>query len=184
MGHRKRRKTIFVACEGESEQGYVAMLQHFADVDGLHVYLDGKVPGGTGNAQTLVSKANEIVRKEQQPNGVNYLSRYIILDSDGLGVAEAKDLRKKASEEEVKLVFQDCCFEAFLLRHFEATKDAAPPNADEAKKQLDKVWKGYRKALSAQKLMKKLNLDMVRSAAMRPQNRDFKELLRDIGLLS
>ena len=181
---RKRRKTIFIACEGESEQGYVAMLQHFADADGLHVHLQNPVPGGTGNAQTLVSKANEIVRKEQQLNGVNFFSRYIILDTDGSGVAEAKDLRKQASEAEVKLVFQDCCFEAFLLRHFEAKKDAEPPNAAEAKKQLKKVWKGYRKALSAQELMKKLNLDMVRSAAMRPQNRDFKELLRDIGLLS
>lgn len=38
-----RRRRLFVGCEGESEQGYVALLQRFADERGNAVQIDGKV---------------------------------------------------------------------------------------------------------------------------------------------
>lgn|GEM_PF-2814786 len=38
-----RRRRYFIGCEGESEQGYVALLQRFANEAGLAVHLDTKV---------------------------------------------------------------------------------------------------------------------------------------------
>ncbi len=161
------------------------MLQSFAEDGGLRVHLDLNVPGRTGNAQKLVTKAIAIAQKKQRGRSNKYSSKYIVLDTDWLSAVNAENIRMKkaAAQAGFELVFQDCCFEAFLLRHFEETRNAAPPNAAEALKQLSKAWEGYRKGLSAKDLMKKLNAKMVRAAATRPQNRDFKGLLHDIGLL-
>uniref|UniRef100_UPI0026053805 RloB domain-containing protein n=1 Tax=uncultured Ruegeria sp. TaxID=259304 RepID=UPI0026053805 len=166
-------------------KGYAAMLQSFAEDSGLHVHLELTVPGRAGSAQVLVSKAITLAQAKQRVRGNKYSSKYIILDTDWLSPVSAENTRMKRRAEQAgfKLVFQDCCFEAFLLRHFEATQNAAPPNAEEAFNQLSRVWEGYRKGLAAKDLMKKLNADMVRSAAMRPKNRDFEGFLRDIGLL-
>lgn len=185
MAIRGRRKSIFIACEGESEQGYAAMLQSFANDVGLRVHLDLKVPGKTGSAQKLVSKSIAIAQAKQRGSGNKYASKYIILDTDWMSPVRAENTRVKQQAERAGfiLVFQECCFEAFLLRHFEASRNATPPNADDALRQLSRVWEGYRKGLAAKHLMKKLSSDMVRAAAMRPQNQDFEELLRDIGLL-
>lgn len=161
------------------------MLQSFANDVGLSVHLDLRVPGKTGNAQKLVSKSIAIAQAKQRGSGNRYASKYIILDTDWLSSVKAENTRMKQQAERAGfiLVFQDCCFEAFLLRHFEATKNSAPPNAAEAIKQLTKVWGSYRKGLAAKDLMKVLDSDMVRAAAKRPQNHDFEELLRDIGLV-
>ena len=161
------------------------MLQHYADADYLHVHLEPRVPGKTDNAQKLVSKAIAIAQARQRGSGNCYSSKYIILDTDWLSAVEGENTRmkKQAVGDGFKLVFQECCFEAFLLRHFKPYQNATPPNAAEAEKQLTKVWKGYRNGLSAKDLMKELGSEMVRAASMRPQNHDFKELLRDIGLL-
>lgn len=161
------------------------MLQSFANNLGLRVHLDLRVPGKTGSAQKLVSRSIAIAQTKQRGSGNKYSSKYIILDTDWLSPIRAENTRMKRQAEQAgfTLIFQDCCFEAFLLRHFDGTRNAAPPNADEAIRQLSRVWEGYRKGLSAKDLMKNLNSDMVIAAAQRPKNRDFETLLRDIGLI-
>ena len=56
-----RRKRIFVGCEGESEQGYAALLQRFAEERGAAVHADAKVVPRAGNPLTLVSRAIDLV---------------------------------------------------------------------------------------------------------------------------
>lgn len=161
------------------------MLQAFANDAGLHVHLDAHVPGKSGNPHVLVKRASAIAQKRQRGRGNSYATKYVILDTDWLSPNEADNVRlqQEAAAAGLNLVFQDCCFEAFLLRHFEQTQTAAPPTAQIALQQINSVWDGYRKGLSASDLMKRLNVEMVRAAAQRPRKRDFESLLRDIGLI-
>lgn len=161
------------------------MLRAFANDAGLHVHLDVHVPGKSGNPHVLVKRAFAIAQKRQRGRGNNYAAKYVILDTDWLSSNEADNvrLRQEAAAAGFNLVFQDCCFEAFLLRHFTQTQTAAPPTAQIALQQINNVWDDYRKGLSASDLMRRLNVGMVREAAQCPQNSDFEILLRDIGLI-
>ena len=55
-GPRIQRRRFFVACEGESEGGYAALLQHLADESGLAIHLDIRTCHG-GDPLAIVEAA-------------------------------------------------------------------------------------------------------------------------------
>ena len=73
-----RRKRFFIGCEGESEQGYAALLQRFADEVALIVHIVAKVMTKAGDPLAMAQRAvAEIKRKsldQSLPLKINFYS--------------------------------------------------------------------------------------------------------------
>ncbi len=180
-----RRKVFFVACEGKSEQGYVALLQKFADSDDeLHIHILAKVMDTYGDPMQLVNKAVLTIgsierdKKESSSKG-----RFLLLDTDQLTNANhKKEAQRIAEKDELILIWQDTCFESVLLRHFKDHENDDPPTSEEALKCLEKVWPKYKKGMAAMDLKKRITLADVCRAAKSPLNPDLAILLEALGL--
>ncbi|MCY4195402.1 MAG: hypothetical protein OXD33_00525, partial [Rhodobacteraceae bacterium] len=83
----------------------------------------------------------------------------------------------------ITLIWQDCCFEAVLLRHLAGHEQDNPPTATVALTRLNAAWPGYSKGLSAHDLQKTLTLDMVKQVAQNPRNADSLRFLQEMDLL-
>ena len=66
--HRPQRQRIFVACEGDSEMGYAALLQRRADEAGLAIHLDVR-ECRSGDPLKIVEKAVEELNSRGKRRG-------------------------------------------------------------------------------------------------------------------
>ena len=180
-----RRKRFFVGCEGESEQGYAALLQVFANTNGLAVHLDAKVLSKAGDPLALVERAAAVIAQDEAGAKPPYVERFLLLDTDLFGQNRGRDARmfQMAQQTNLKLVRQDCCFEAFLLRHIDCRENDRPPSAPVALKRLIGVWPQYKKGTPAQELAERLTFEDVQKAAVNPLNADFAPFLGALGLI-
>lgn len=180
-----RRRRLFVGCEGESEQGYAALLQRHANDLSIPVHADAKVVPRAGDPLAKVQRAVKIANQGEQGSRSRFEQRFLILDRDGLGDNPARDAEVPAAAREgsLHLIWQDCCFEAVLLRHLVGHENEAPPTAGLALSRLKAAWPDYKKGFSARDLQNTLTLDMIRQAAQNPKNADFRTLLKAMRLL-
>jgi hypothetical protein len=154
-----QRRRLFVGCEGESEQGYIALLSRLADVARLPVHLDAVLlrPGGgdpLGLVELAASKANERAGKHG-----DYAARFVLLDDDRLGAAPARDARIDAvvAEAHFRLIWQHTCHEALLLRHLDGCAQRRPANTQLAIAALEAEWPAYRKGMPAARLAERID---------------------------
>jgi len=180
-----RRRRFFVGCEGESEQGYAAMLQEFANQNGLAIHLDTKVMSKAGDPLALIERAQAAITQGERGAKPPYVERFLLLDTDLIGQNPDRDTRmlQKAEQSNLMLVRQHCCFEAFLLRHFDGHANDNPPTATVALDRLIEIWPQYKKGTPAQELAKRLTFEDVLKAAENPQNADFARFFRALRLI-
>ena len=76
-----RRKVFFVACEGESERGYAALLKEFADSIKLHIHIRTEIMTTGGEPMDLVKKACKAAIKHDK-QGSSLAGRFLLLDTD------------------------------------------------------------------------------------------------------
>ncbi len=181
-----RRQRFFVGCESESEQGYAALLQRFANQAGLAIHLETKVMPKAGDPLALVEQAAAAIAQSERGAKPQYEARFLLLDTDLIGQNPDRDLRMFQSAEKINLtlVRQDCCFEAFLLRHFDGCENDRPPTATVALDRLRKILPQYRKGIPAQELAKHLTLVEVQKAAKNPLNADFARFFGALRLIN
>jgi len=189
MGRRqkvKRRKRLFIGCEGESEQGYAALLQRFSNERGCAFHADSKVILHAGDPLALVERAIEMATRGEKGSKSPYSARFLMLDTDLIGQIPDRDAQIKglAARNNLIVLKQNCCFEAFLLRHIDGHDNDEPPTAAIALTRLQAVWPEYKKGLSAQELRKRIAIEDVQRAARNPRNADFHAILDALGLLS
>lgn len=179
-----RKRRYFVGCEGESEQGYVKLLQRFADQCSASVHADAKVIPRAGDPLALVIRAIELAKKGEQGSKLKYSMRFLLLDTDLFEKNPERDaeIPGLVTKHGFTLVRQNCCFEASLLRHIYGHENDDPPSAKIALAQLRKAWPNYRKGLSAQELEKRISLQSVQRAVQIPLNNDFQALIDALGL--
>lgn len=160
-GVRPQRKRLFVGCEGESERGYAALLQRFADVEGLLVHIDPVLlqPSG-GDPCALVERARALLGQREQRHGESYAERFVLLDGDKVGQTPQRDARARIIAEQAgfQLVWQEPCHEALLLRHLDNCTDLRPPTTPLAIQQLTQRWPDYRKGMAAVRLGDRIDL--------------------------
>ena len=160
-----QRRRVFVGCEGESEQGYVALLSRLLEERHRQVFLDAVLLGG-GDPLALVETARLRLRHRRE-RGDRYAARVIFLDSDQREIspertAQAIDL---AANLDLQLIWQEPCHEALLLRHFPDCERHRPPTTRLAGEQLLRLWPEYRKAMPAAPLAVRLDREAVLRAA-------------------
>ena len=180
----RRRRRIFVGCEGVSERGYIVLLQQFADREGCAVHIEAKILTGAGDPLALAQRASaEISIGEQQPKQ-RYATRFLMFDTDRVGQNPDRDkeFRRLVNRNRLIPVRQQVCFESLLLRHFDGHSNDRPATSSDSLRQLRKVWPEYRKGMLAADLAKQIGLGDVERAAKSERNRDLRELLAAIGL--
>lgn len=179
-----QRRRMFIGCEGESEQSYVALLARLADAQGLRVFLDAVLlqPGG-GDPLAIVERAAQRLRERESKRGEPYEGRFVLLDDDKRGQAPQRDQRipAVAAQAQMYLIWQRPCHEALLLRHLVGCANLRPITTPAAGQQLTGRWPGYAKATPAARLAEQLDQPaLTRAAAVEP---DLAVLLAAIGLV-
>lgn len=181
---RPRRKVIYVGCEGDSEQAYVALLQDLINERGLAVTLRADVLNpGAGDPEALVRKAIQRIHQHDYPKG-----RIILLDRDDRGQQDpqkAESIRQRAQKlaqkEGIFLLWQIPNHEGFLLHHLPGCENENPSTAADAERRLRQKWPEYQKPMDRKSLAKRIGWDGVRRAAER--HPCLRRLLAEIGLV-
>lgn len=179
-----QRRRLFVGCEGESEQAYVALLARLAVDARLAVHLDAVLlqPGG-GDPLAIVERAAQRAEEREGRRGEPYARRFVLLDDDKLGKAPQRDQRIAgvAAAAGLHLVWQKPCHEAVLLRHLEGCSQFQPPTTTVAGQQLVQRWANYEKAMPSARLAERLDhAAIVRVSAVEAELAAF---LQDLGLI-
>jgi len=178
--HIQQRRRFYVGCEGQSEGGYVAQLQHLCDAEGLHLHLDiDTFPAGVGDPLDRVSAALRRSALRARLRGA-YRARFIFLDSDQ-AIAHpqrAADARRAAERTGLVLIWQETCHESLLLRHLDGHQARRPVDTASAVRSLIQAWPNYAKPMDAHALSLRINRDAVlRASAAEPELANFLRVL-------
>jgi len=179
---RPQRRPVFFGCEGESEVGYGQLIRRLRDEYRLDLHLDVTLlrPGG-GDPLALIELACEKIARKQSNRDIRYSIRAVLLDRDKLGRNQHRDhdMFDLATNEGLRLIWQDPCHEGFLLRHLDGCQSLRPSSAVAALAELVRRWPDYTKGSSAAQLARRIGLQQIAAAtAVEPMLRDF---LHDIG---
>lgn len=159
------RRRIFFGCEGESEQGYGALLQRIAnDQPTQNIHLDVQVVKG-GDPLAIVEAAVQKEREQASRHG-NFSVRAIFLDRDKFGQSTERDNQIPAlSGARFLLIWQRPCFEATILRHLPGCQALRPQTTALAVAAIQQHWPEYRKPMSQLALATRIGIDEIRAAA-------------------
>ena len=174
MQGRKPRKRIFLGSEGFSERSYGRYLQQIADNNNLSIHIDCNNVTGGGDPLKVVEESIRLMKRNSRNHG-DYLVKSIMLDSDKLGRSIDRDnrIRPLSAEHDIRLVYSEPNFEAFLLRHFPGCENKRPP-AKTAFSEMKKVWPEYYKGIDAKSIYKMLGEDgLLRACTVEDSLGDF-----------
>ena len=179
-----RRKRFFIGCEGESEQGYAALLQKFTDELGLAVHIVAKVMPRAGDPLAMAERAVATIAQEARGSKPAFVKRFLQFDTDIIGKNPVRDAKMATvtATNGLTLIRQDICFESFLLRHFDGHEADRPATSAEALGRVRGTWPDYRKGASAQELARFIRLEDAQRASSNPLNSDFAFLFETLGL--
>lgn len=176
-----QRKLVFLGCEGESEKSYAGFLQDLIHEAGLHVHLNIEVLKA-GDPLSRIELALSKLAKLRRTRG-NFAERFVFLDTDQLALSpdRARRVRTLAAANYIRVIWQEPCFEALLLRHFQGRATHRPPTSQVAQNALLHEWPEYQKPMSRAELAVKIDRQAVTRAA--GVEHDLMSLLQCIGLM-
>ena len=173
-GHRPQRRRYFVACEGDSEVGYAALLQRLADELGLAIYLDRR-PCRGGDPLTIVETAVSELKLRSQRRGA-YVGQAVFLDADRRHDVPDRTVQadRLIRENGFCGIWSNPTFEVLLLKHLQGCERLQPATSTLALQQLQDRWPKYRKGMTASDLRDRLDRAAVeRAASVLPELREF-----------
>ena len=173
-GHRPQRRRYFVACEGDSEVGYVALLQRLAEESGVAIHLDIRRCHG-GDPLAIVETAVSQLKLRSRRRGA-YVGQAIFLDADRR--VDDLDRTSRADqlivEHQFREIWSEPAFEALLLKHLAGCEQLQPATSALALQQLQNRWPEYRKGMNSTELRSRLDRGAVeRAASVVPELREF-----------
>ena len=180
--HIAQRTPIYIGCEGQSEVEYGFLIRSMAEAAGLPVHLrieDIQAGDPLARVECAIARIAYIQRSRER-----FRHRFILLDTDQIRRSpdRADQARRLAVRNGIKLVWQDPCFEALLLRHLPGCAAHRPPDSDNALRALQREWPDYLKPMEPKDLVRRIDLEAVNRAAV--VETELAEMLRIIGLLT
>ena len=180
---RQQKKRFFLGCEGQSEIAYARLLSEFAKQVCVPAYLDIQpLFPGAGAPLPRIQCAVKILERKVQRRRMPYAGRFILLDRDQVQGDQRmlEEAERLAGEYHIKLIWQEPCHEALLLRHLSGHVGDRPPTSRDADSRLRAVWPEYEKPMSAASLSQRIDQTGLRcAAAVEP---GLNEFLDTIGL--
>jgi len=178
-----QRKPVFLGCEGKSEQAYGQLLNDLLRQNDRPFYLDiVNLNPGAGDPVSRIRRAQQEIAHISQRRS-QFLFRWVLMDSDQVANDRSRrnDAERLAEQTGIRIIWQEPCHEALLLRHLDGCNARRPPTSATAEDALRSEWPEYRKPMTKVGLARRITLDGVqRAAAEEPQ---LYEFLRDITLL-
>lgn len=179
----KPKTPIFLGCEGESEQAYGQLLNDLLQAERLPVHLEvvNLSPGAGDPIARLRRAAQEIVRRRQRRS--EFARRAVLLDLDQVqhDNQRRQQTEQLANQLDIRIIWQEPCHEALLLRHLNGFAQHRPPSTPAAANALNGAWPQYAKPMTKILLARRIGLaDVQRAANVEPELAAF---LHDIGLL-
>lgn len=165
--HIPQRRPVFVGCEGESEAGYVRLLQDLINAEDVAVHLVIENLGiGASEPQTRIELA---VRKLEQLRRTRTVlrDRFVLLDHDQANANPQRTATacSLAQKYRIQIVWQRPCFEALLLRHLPQCATRQPQTTADAGRALKREWPEYLKPMTYRDLARRIGRDAVLRAA-------------------
>lgn len=162
-----KRRRVFVGCEGDSERAYAALVRRLLEQQHQKVHLDHVIlrPGG-GDPLALMKLAAKHI-KQASRDGVPYVAKFLLLDSDKLGISPNNDQSclALAAASGATLIWQETAHEAFLLRHLANSAALRPPTTTVAYQQLKARWPQYQKPMTADQLGRRIDRPAILQAS-------------------
>jgi hypothetical protein len=178
-----QRTPIFLGCEGESEQAYGQVLNDLLREAGRPIHLEVvNLNPGAGDPMTRLRKADKEIDRRQRRRTAFRLQA-VLMDSDQV---DGDGKRRHQAEHYaldlgIRIIWQEPCHEALLLRHLDGCAKKRPMTSGDAGAMLKTAWPEYRKPMTKLQLAQRIDLEAVRrAAAVEPALHAF---LRDITLL-
>jgi hypothetical protein len=162
-----QRVPIFFGCEGESEQAYGQVLNDLLREANrpFHLEVVNLNPGAGDPIARLRRAEQEIARRRLRR--AEFRLKVVLMDSDQV----AADARRRQQAEQlardfdIRIIWQEPCHEAILLRHLDGFDRNRPPTSADAEAALRGAWPDYRKPMTKVQLARRIVLDAVRRAA-------------------
>lgn len=177
-----QRAPIFLGCEGESEQAYGQLLNDLLQAFQLPVHLEVvNLSPGAGDPLARLRRANQVIARRRIRRS-DFVSRAILMDSDQVERDSERRIEAErfAGELAIRIIWQEPCHEALLLRHLEGFAQHRPPTSAGAATLLAGVWPQYKKPMTKTLLSRRIGLtEVLRAAAVETELAAF---LREIGL--
>lgn len=177
------RKPVFLGCEGESEQAYGQFLNDIVRQKELPFHIEVvNLNPGAGDPLARVKKAvQEITRRNQRRAEFQY--RALLMDDDQIAGDHQRrqQVHALAAQNNISIIWQTPCHEAFLLRHFEGRLTASPPDSATSQANLLQVWPGYAKPMSRLEVSRNIYLEGVQRVS--GNHPEFAALLRFLRLI-
>ena len=146
---RPQKRLVFWAGEGNSERGYARWLNRLAAKKSIAISIHAEALSGGDPLDLVQQSIQKLFSLEKRRS--KYPHRFLALDDDlrGNNANRDREALELARSNNLKLIWQPCCHEGLLLRHFEETKNLRPHDAKAALEQLLKVWPQYEKGADA-----------------------------------
>ena len=180
---RRPRTPVFLGCEGESEQGYGQLLNDLLQAAGLPFHIEVvNLNPGAGDPNVRLRRAYQEIERRQERRA-EFGSQAILMDSDQVD----RDPRRRQEAEQfarqlsIRVIWQEPCHEAFLLRHLKGYSRKRPPTPKDATVALQKVWPQYTKPMTKLLLARRIGLAEIRQAAS--VEASLAAFLREFGLV-
>lgn len=177
------KRPVYLGCEGESEVAYDQVINNLVRTCELTVYLHVEpLAPAAGDPLTRVERAIQRIKEREKKREKLHL-KAVLLDSDQTAhdPHRASQAIQLAKQENIKLIWQEPCHEALLLRHMPGCSDRRPPTSSLAEQALKAKWPEYDKPMSRARLVKRISFDSIQqAAAVEP---DLRAFLKDISLL-
>lgn len=162
-----QRTVIFFGCEGESEQGYGQLLNDFLRAANIPIHLEVvNLNPGAGDPIARLRRAEKVIARRRRRRSV-FKGKLVLMDSDQVdddahGRQQAEQL---ADQLGVRIIWQQPCHEALLLRHLDGYEHNRPPTKQAAANALRAAWPEYRKPMTKNGLSRRIGIREVRRAA-------------------
>lgn len=172
------RKAFFIGVEGRSDEAFIAFLQHCCDRQGLHVHLKGSAAGG-GSPRSVVEDAGRaLVRSSPR----QFAARLVLLDADRIerDSREGHEASRVAKRYGLRLVYSRPNLEGLLVR-LHTGRERSRVTARHAMRELQALWRDYRKPPSADELTQRFSTGDLERAAR--HDRQLRALLQVVGLM-
>ena len=156
----KPRRAIFIGVEGISDRAFVRFLARCCGRKGLHLYLDVK-PAGGGDSVAVVESSARYMSKRS-----GYSEQLVLLDNDRIEQDKnaGRNAEVVASANSLEIILLNPKLEGLLLR-LHAGHERRQVRAQDALKELKKVWPEYGKPPTADQLDQRFDVpDLLRVA--------------------
>jgi len=143
------RRPVFLGCEGESEQAYCIVLEDIINQTIRNVHLETTLLGeGAGSPLAKIKKAIKKIEHYERTRS-KFWKKAVLIDSDVIeqNAEQKNETENLAFLHGIRIIWQNPCHEAFLLRHLPNCAQLRPPTSVLSNSALIAQWPNYQKPM-------------------------------------